>query len=141
MIMRAFLLSPIPIFLSIVLFSLFSWPKISRTIWAKIGRILSVLLFLSSIATWYSALNAKVDAGRQGYHGVLVSKVTNHVEQLMNAGKYSEAKNVLEQFNKDYPIISKHLDELETFVDKLLDQRKEPANKALKGDAAKGRAP
>jgi hypothetical protein len=137
--MRSFLLSPIPIFLSIILFSVFSWPKISRTVWAKIGRILSILLFLSSIVTWYSALNAKVDAGRQGYHGILVSKVTNHVEQLLKDGKYSEAKDVLEQFNKDYPIISKYLDELEIFVDGLIDQRKEPANKALKGDAAKSR--
>ena len=133
------MLSPIPIFLSIILFSVFSWPKISRTVWAKIGRILSILLFLSSIVTWYSALNAKVDAGRQGYHGILVSKVTNHVEQLLKDGKYSEAKDVLEQFNKDYPIISKYLDELEIFVDGLIDQRKEPANKALKGDAAKSR--
>jgi len=80
-----------------------------------------------------------VDAGRQGYHGVLVSRVTNHVEQLLNDGKYSEAKSLLERFNKDYPIISKHLDELELFVDRLLNQRKEPSNKALKEDAAKNR--
>jgi hypothetical protein len=68
-----------------------------------------------------------------------VSKVTNHVEQLLTEGKYSEAKNVITQFNKDYPVMSTDPEELEILVGRLVDQTQDPANNALKRDAAKAR--
>jgi hypothetical protein len=122
--MRSFLLSPLPFIVFFILFTLFSLPKISKNIWAKIGRILSILLFIASLVVLFLTWNKQVEVGRQGFHGALVLKFTTQIESLLKEGKYNNAEMMLKKFNKNYPIVSKNLDDLEKFVSKTVRESK-----------------
>ena len=130
--METFLRSPIPIVLFFILFTIFSLPNLSKKGWAKVGRIISGLLFLTSliwlVVTLYSGVGAKYDASEQKMHGREISKVTEYVEQLLNDGEYTKAKLILKKFNEDYPNKSWHPEELEAFVDSLLKVKEIPLN-------------
>jgi hypothetical protein len=58
-----FLLSPLPLLIAILLFSLFSWPRISKRPWARYGRLLAIALFLVAVAVLVRAAVTKVQAG------------------------------------------------------------------------------
>ena len=122
--MESIFLSPIPIVLFFVLFTIFSLPNLSKRRWAKVGRIISGLLLLVSliwlIASLYSDVDAKYDASEQRMHGREISKITERLEQLLNDGEYTKAELILKKFNENYPDKSWHPEELEAFVDNLL---------------------
>ncbi len=128
-----FFLSPLPFFLSIILFSLFSMSKFKSKRWAKVGRFISVLLPIMSIFCLYNSYIAKVDAGAHGYHSHLVTKFTKHIEELIENGECKKAEIKLKHFNEEN-IFIKNMDDLEELISKLLIKNKGTANQSFESD-------
>jgi len=111
--------TPFPLVLAAIFYSLLSLPKISQKCWAKIGRVISVLILIFNILFLLNSFNNKVAAGQYGLHAYKVSQLTNYVEQLLIDGNCSEAEKLLNQFNKEYQYTG-NIDELENLILKII---------------------
>ena len=76
------LLSPIPMVLAVLLFSALSWPRIGTRLWARVGRLLAVAVFLANIGTLYSATNDKVREGRRRAEELRNTTTVNQAVQV-----------------------------------------------------------
>ena len=72
-----FLLSPLPLVISLLLFSLFSYPRISERAWAKYGRLLAIALFLFAIFMLAREAVTKVRTGAKEIESREIGQPTN----------------------------------------------------------------
>jgi len=79
------LLSPIPTVLAVLLFSALSWPRIGTRLWARVGRLLAVVLVLTNIGTCVSAANDKGREGRRRAEALRNKNRENQASQAIGA--------------------------------------------------------
>ncbi len=110
--------TPFLIVSSVILFTIFVLPKFYKSLWAEIGRLLSALIFVYALMSFFSAYDAKSYAGREKFHGSLIIKFTNHIETLLHKGETEKAKQLLAKFNKDYDnaLVSLDIKEVEIII-------------------------
>lgn len=125
--------TPLPLVLAAICYSLLSLPKISKKCLAKIGRIISVFIFLFNVVFLLDAMNNKVVAGQHGLHARKVLQFTNYVEQLLIDGNCLEAKKLLNQFNKEYQYAG-NIDEIEELILKLIGEANKTSEQFIPPD-------
>ena len=82
-IMINILLTPIPIVLAVLLFSAMSLPRITATSWAKIGRLLAVIIFLANVGVLLFSVSEKICDGNRRANELRSKDTANQQKQAI----------------------------------------------------------
>jgi hypothetical protein len=118
------LLTPLPLIITFIILSLLWLPKISHQTWARIGRIICLIVIATNICFWLYGINAKLIAGQNQAQALFITRFTKHIEKLIDENKIEKAQQALVQFNTAYPSVAGDNRKTEELTKKLIEEYK-----------------
>jgi hypothetical protein len=116
--------TPLPIIILFISYYLFSLPNISKTKWAKLGRSISIILAIATLLYWINGYNDKGSTGKRKVDAIVITQFTQHIRDLIVAGKIEEAKEAIAKFNERYPAIAGDDETVKAYIKKLIQETK-----------------
>jgi hypothetical protein len=122
--MAILLWSPFPILIAGFALAVLWYTKKRNSNWAKIGRIICIGFIGFNVGFFVNGFDAKVAHGRQAASAYLIEKFTRQTENLINENMTEKARELLAQFNDQYPETGGDLFKTEELIKKIMKEYK-----------------
>lgn len=113
--------SVFPIFFIILVYSVVSAPKFSGKPWANIVKFVLFILAIVYTFNISEQMHSKTFYMKTRTHVTQVESVTKHLEQILDEGKYEQARATLNKFNEGYWNLYEKPAEFKVFINELIE--------------------